>query len=446
VDERRVTALNIAPAGAGPVLYWMSRDQRADDNWALLFAQAEALERRVPLGVVFCLAPTFLGATARAYEFMLAGLAEVRERLAEKGIALFVLRGEPAQEVAAFAARSKVGMVVADFDPLRPKLEWRRRLAAALGVAVVEVDAHNLVPCRWVSPKREFGAYTLRPKLHRALGAFLTDFPALARHPWPWPRRAPGWGPVAAPAANGLPLPGRPWATAGAAAGRRVLARFVRNKLARYAADHNDPCLDGQSNLSPYLHFGQLSAQRVALAAGRAAVPLAEDPFLEQLLVRRELSDNFCLHTPNYDSVECFPAWARATLRKHAGEPRPYRYTPAQLEAGETHDPLWNAAQMEMVRGAKMHGYLRMYWAKKILEWTGSVEEAMETAIVLNDRYELDGRDPNGYAGIAWALGGVHDRPWTERPIFGKIRYMNDKGCRRKFDVDAYVGKVARGE
>jgi len=339
-------------------------------------------------------------------------------------------------------------MVVTDFDPLRPKLEWRRRLTAALDVALVEVDAHNIVPCRWVSPKREFGAYTLRPKIHRVLGAFLTEIPALAKHPWPWPRGAQGGrrAVVAAPVVDLLPLPRRPWTVAGARAGQRVLTAFVGHGLGRYAVEHNDPCLDGQSNLSPYLHFGQVSAQRVALVARRAEVPLADDPFLEQLIVRRELSDNFCLYAPDYDSVTCFPSWARATLQTHAGDRRPYRYTRAQFEAAETHDPLWNAAQVEMVHGAKMHGYLRMYWAKKTLEWTESVEEALETAIALNDRYELDGRDPNGYTGIAWALGGVHDRPWSERPVFGQIRYMNEAGCRRKFDVAAYVAKVARDE
>ena len=190
--------------------------------------------------------------------------------------------------------------------------------------------------------------------------------------------------------------------------------------------DRNDPLKNGQSGLSPYLHFGQIAAQRVALEVMGSAGPTdARKAFLEELIVRRELSDNFCFYNPRYDRVDGFPAWARATLDRHRRDPRDYLYTPEQFEQARTHDDLWNAAQREMVRTGKMHGYLRMYWAKKILEWTPSPEEALKIAITLNDRYELDGRDPNGYAGIAWSLGGVHDRPWGERKVFGMIRYMS---------------------
>jgi deoxyribodipyrimidine photo-lyase len=218
----------------------------------------------------------------------------------------------------------------------------------------------------------------------------------------------------------------------------------VESRLASYDPDRNRPERDGQSDLSPYLHFGQLSAQRVALAAGEAPVPDGQKKaFLEELIVRRELSDNFCLHQPEYDGPGAYPAWARRTLDAHATDRRSHLYAPAQLERGETHDELWNAAQTEMVRRGKMHGYLRMYWAKKILEWSPSAAEAHRVCVALNDRYQLDGRDPNGYAGIAWSLGGVHDRPWGERPVFGMIRYMSYNGCRAKFDVAAYIRRVA---
>ncbi len=200
-----------------------------------------------------------------------------------------------------------------------------------------------------------------------------------------------------------------------------------------------------QSRLSPYLHFGQLSAQRVALEvqAFDADIP-AQEAFLEQLVVRRELSDNFCFHEPAYDRCEGFPAWALKTLEAHRRDPRPYLYALDEFEEARTHDPLWNAAQSQMVASGRMHGYLRMYWAKKILEWTESPEKAMRVAVYLNDRYQLDGRDPNGYAGIAWCIGGVHDRAWGERPVFGKVRYMSAGGARRKFDVAAYLEKVER--
>jgi deoxyribodipyrimidine photo-lyase len=201
--------------------------------------------------------------------------------------------------------------------------------------------------------------------------------------------------------------------------------------------------MDGQSGLSPYLHFGQLSPQRLAWLVARSVLPAeAKDPFLEELIVRRELADNFCLFEPFYDQFAGFPDWARTTLNQHRQDKREYLYSLADLEAGTTHERLWNACQRDLIRNGRLHGYLRMYWAKKILEWTADPETALEYAITLNDRYSLDGRDPNGYAGIAWSIGGVHDRAWRERSVFGKIRYMNIAGCRRKFDVDGYINSV----
>jgi deoxyribodipyrimidine photo-lyase len=221
--------------------------------------------------------------------------------------------------------------------------------------------------------------------------------------------------------------------------------KFIGQRLCRYGQDSNNPCKEGQSGLSPYLHFGQLSAQRLALLVSQAQLGSEEkEHFLEELIVRRELSDNFCLYEPAYDSVDGFPQWAQKTLGEHRSDTREYIYTFADFEAGNTHEALWNACQLDLVQSGKLHGFLRMYWAKKILEWTPDPETALAYAITLNDCYSLDGRDPNGYTGIAWAIGGVHDRAWRERPVFGKIRYMNLAGCRRKFDVDAYIASVTR--
>jgi len=221
------------------------------------------------------------------------------------------------------------------------------------------------------------------------------------------------------------------------------LASFIEDKLFLYAEGRNDPVRDGQSNLSPYLHFGQLSAQRIAREVRKADIQEeAKSSFLEELIIRRELADNFCFYNAGYDNFAGFPAWAKLTLDQHRNDPRQYLYSTGQLERAETHDDLWNAAQKEMVKRGKMHGYLRMYWAKKILEWTPAPEAALATAIYLNDRYELDGRDPNGYAGIAWSIGGVHDRAWNERSIFGKIRYMSYNGCKAKFSIKRYIEYV----
>jgi deoxyribodipyrimidine photo-lyase len=219
-----------------------------------------------------------------------------------------------------------------------------------------------------------------------------------------------------------------------------LFSHFLAEKLSRYAEYRNDPTEDGLSNMSPYLHFGQISSQKMALDTYRNASDLkSSDSFLEELIVRRELSDNFCFYTEHYDSFDSFPDWARKTLNLHRHDRRDYIYSLEEFESAGTHDDLWNAAQREMAERGKMHGYMRMYWAKKILEWTDSPEEALEIAIYLNDKYELDGRDTNGYTGIAWAIGGLHDRAWGERDVFGKIRYMSYKGCKSKFNVKAYV-------
>jgi deoxyribodipyrimidine photo-lyase len=235
------------------------------------------------------------------------------------------------------------------------------------------------------------------------------------------------------------------WILPGEKAAVKALRSFLTKRLSNYARLRNDPVEDGQSDLSPYLHFGQLSAQRVALEVQRTSAPYgAREAFLEEVIIRRELSDNFCSYNSCYDSFAGFPPWAQNTLNEHRSDEREYLYSLEEFEKAQTHDELWNAAQMEMVASGKMHGYLRMYWGKKILEWTDSPEKAIEVAVYLNDKYEIDGRDPNGYAGIAWSIGGVHDRAWGERRIFGKIRYMSYRGASGKFNIGAYVEKVMR--
>jgi deoxyribodipyrimidine photo-lyase len=283
----------------------------------------------------------------------------------------------------------------------------------------------------------------LRPKLHRLVPDFLTEIPQLTKHPFGDADQSDKnvWQRVRQYIQVDSSVASVDWIPAGEKAAFRMLDRFINHTLSAYDSDRNDPVSDGQSHLSPYFHFGQLSAQRAALSVRDAAVPkAARDAYLEELIVRRELADNFCLYCPSYDAIGAFPEWASRTLTRHRADERPYLYSGEILETAGTHDPIWNACQTEMVVRGKMHGYMRMYWAKKILEWTRAPEEALQTAIRLNDRYELDGRDPNGYAGIAWAIGGVHDRPWGEREIFGTVRYMNDRGIRRKFPmIDTYI-------
>jgi deoxyribodipyrimidine photo-lyase len=335
---------------------------------------------------------------------------------------------------------------VTDFDPLRVKREWKMKVADTIDIPLYEVDAHNIIPCWVASSKQEYGAYTLRPKIKKLLPFYLDEFPKLRSHPVDWrgPATKIPWDRLASTLRIDTTVPEITWLEPGEQAAHQFLARFAAGGLTHYVNDRNDPTLSAQSNLSPYLHFGQLSAQRAALSITGASVPGdIKDAMLEELIVRRELADNFCQYNPSYDTVDAFPDWAKKTLNAHRRDRREFIYSREVLEKGETHDPLWNAAQHEMVRRGKMHGYLRMYWGKKILEWTRSPEEALQFALYLNDRYELDGRDPNGYAGIAWSIGGVHDRAWGERPVFGKIRYMSYNGCRSKFNVDKYRAGVA---
>ena len=428
-----------------PVVYWMSRDQRARDNWALLFAQDIAMKQQAPLAVIFCLVPQFLNATVRHYDFMLTGLKTVEEGLSKKNIPFFLLAGAPDKEIPRFLRTHRVGTLVSDFDPLRIKRTWKEHITKEIDSYFYEVDSRNILPCWIASPRQEFGAYTFRPKIHRMLKDFLGEFPPLQKHPVAWvgEKKRIDWPGVKKALDVDSSVGVVNWIKPGEKAAHKMLSDFIETHLDRYATERNDPNNDSQSNLSPYLHFGQLSSQRVTLEVMKASGSNEHnEAFLEELIVRRELSDNYCFYNTHYDMFEGFPPWAQKTLNDHRKDHRPYRYSLSELEEAKTHDDLWNAAQMEMVKRGKMHGYLRMYWAKKILEWTASPEEALHVAIYLNDRYELDGRDTNGYTRIAWSIGGVHDRAWNEREVLGKIRYMSYNGCKSKFNVKSYVERI----
>lgn len=446
MNQERIRILkNIDVDTKGPVVYWMSRDQRAQDNWALLYAQQLAMERQEQLLVVFCLVPTFSEATIRQYGFMLRGLAETFRVLTSKNIPCYLLQGTPDQILPNWLTMVNASLLVTDFDPLRIKRYWKDKLLPAISIPCHEVDAHNIVPCWVASPKLEYAAYTLRPKLNKLLPLFLDEIPQIIPHP------ITGISVEPFPDLDQLfrtlqidhTIKEINWLTPGTKAGYKQLLAFIKNKLVDYDTQNNDPLKEGQSQLSPYLHFGQLAPQRVALEIIRSQkLTAGVETFLEELIIRRELADNYCFYNPQYDTVQAFPPWAQKTLGEHLGDVREFSYSLPEFEQAQTHDELWNAAQREMTSTGKMHGYVRMYWAKKILQWSKNPQEAMEIAIYLNDKYELDGRDPSGYAGIAWSIGGVHDRAWSEREVFGKIRYMNDKGMKRKFDVKAYIQSI----
>jgi deoxyribodipyrimidine photo-lyase len=338
--------------------------------------------------------------------------------------------------------------VISDEDPLRGAEAGRARVARELATAFWTVDADVIVPSRLLG-KEHYAARTIRPKIHRELPSFLV--PASDPHVrvrWPARTKLPSEA-VEMTLLDRLAIDrsvgGVNGFSGGAGAARDRLAVFIKNGLPGYKTRRHRPEIDGTSQLSPYLHFGHIGADTVALAVRASKAPAEDrDAFLEELIVRRELAINFVRFNPHYDSFAAAEPWAVRTLHLHARDTRQVFYSDKQLDNAATHDPLWNAAQKQMALTGWMHGYLRMYWAKKILEWSRSPAEALAVAVRLNDRYELDGRDPNGYAGIAWAILGKHDRAWgPQRPVYGKVRYMSFERTRRKFDADAYITRIA---
>lgn len=445
VNKNRIRILQAGKEKTGPVVYWMQRDQRAHDNWALIYAQRKAIENKTSLYVVFNLVPNFLEATIRQYGFMLKGLEEVETELYKYNIPFFLATGNAEVEIPKFLESINASLLVSDFNPLKISRRWKKSVAEKIDIPFHEVDAHNIVPFHQVSEKQEFAAYTIRPKIHKLLTEYLDEYPPLQLMQSTINTIKADWKTIYNSLNVNRDVKEIDWLIPGETAAHNTLKDFISNKFSKYATDRNFPTHDAQSNLSPYFHFGHIAPQRVAVAIQ----PLTEHEeshkaFLEEMIIRRELSDNFCYYNKNYDSFEGFHSWAKESLNQHRKDKRDFIYNLEEFELAKTHDDLWNAAQLEMIYSGKMHGYMRMYWAKKILEWSNSPEEALQIAIYLNDKYELDGRDPNGYAGIAWSIGGVHDRAWFERPVYGKIRYMNANGCAKKFDVKKYISKTLK--
>lgn len=449
IQESRIRALNDRETGPGDyVLYWMQQSQRASFNPALEYAIQAANRRALPVVVGFGLMADYPEANPRHYAFMLQGLREVEGALRERGIRLVVRRGPPAD--VALTLADGAALVAADRGYLRHQREWRAAVAGGAPCRVVEVEGDVVVPVSVASTRHEIAARTLRPKLHRVWDDYLEDLAPTPVETGALDLALTGidLGDVDA-LLDDLRLdhsvPPVQRFRGGTTEARRRLQAFLDEKLAGYASDRREPAAFRCSLLSPYLHFGQISPVEVALAVRRACTGQPDDrgAYLEELIVRRELAVNFVTFHPDYDRYGCLPEWAKRTLDDHRGDPREPAYGLDQLAAARTHDPYWNAAMREMTATGFMHNYMRMYWAKKILEWSPTPETAFETTLHLNNRYFLDGRDPNSYANVAWTFG-LHDRPWPERPIFGKVRYMNARGLERKFDMASYRLAVDR--
>jgi deoxyribodipyrimidine photo-lyase len=447
IHPSRIKQLNDQPVQKGSyVLYWMQASVRVFDNPALLYAIQRAEELGLPVLAVFGLTDLYPDANLRHFTFLIEGLADAARELEQLGIRLVVLEAEP--DEAPLRLSAEAALLVTDRGYLTHQRRWRESVARQSPCAMYQVEGDLLLPIEEVSAKSEWSAATIRRKIHRIRDQFL-----LPGDPLPAPRKDSLGVRIEGAVNPDQELIGRlkidrslrPVAQfkGGSRQALRRLEQFCRNSLRYYHSLRNDPAREHQSNLSPYLHFGQISPLSIALTvkSAQGAPREAKDAFLEELIVRRELAFNFVFYERHYDSYACLPDWAKRTLEQHRKDKRPYLYSWEQLESSNTHDPYWNAAMEEMRLTGKMHGYMRMYWGKKILEWCETPEQAYQTALHLNNRYFLDGRDPNSYAGVAWCFG-KHDRPWKERPIFGKIRYMADSGLRRKFYMDNYLRRV----
>jgi deoxyribodipyrimidine photo-lyase len=442
------------------VVYVMSRDQRTHDNHALIAAQKEALDHKLPLIVLFNLYTSTGQRSREHYSFMLAGLEECAHELKNLNISFILRTGTPQHSIQDVLKETNARSVYFDFNPLTGPRSLAKKVASSFNGSTFVVDTHNIIPVWVASDKQEFAARTMRTKIHKQLEKYLEEPTTLTKHP-----HAIDQLPQSVSFADAqtiiqsVPACGAVFEfTSGETAAFEHLKDFIENDLSDYALGRNDIAHDQQSNLSPYLHYGQLSSLRVALEALKKAHhppllflearmaqadtnPSDQDGInglYEEMIVRKELSDNFCFYNKKYRSIEGLPSWGQKTLDEHKNDQRDFVYTREEWERGETHDETWNASQKQLIKSGKIHGYMRMYWAKKMLEWSESPEEALKIALYLNDKYSIDGGDPNGYVGILWSIGGLHDRPWTERSIFGKIRYMNEAGLKRKFDVVAY--------
>jgi deoxyribodipyrimidine photo-lyase len=449
--NERVLQLNDKPINekARYVLYWMQMYKRVDNNHSLIYAIRRANELKLPLVVYEGLKNYYPWASDRIHTFILEGVEEKRKAFEALGIRyVFYLQQDassPQNTVAALARDA--ALIVTDDFPCFIIPEHNRRIAERAEIPVFAVDSNGVVPMSKFD-KEEYAAYTIRPKIKKLLDRYLKPLPfetvdvASVGLAVDCPETIVTSETIrnlvsACDIDHSVPASGH--YRGGTIEGRKRLRKFVDEILPEYDTARSKPDRDGSSRLSAYLHFGFLSPLEIALSVRDADAPQESiDAYLEELIVRRELSYNMTLFNDKYDSLDALPAWVHKTMRAHAGDDRTHLYSLEQLEAGETHDELWNAAQREMVVTGEMHNYVRMLWGKNVIAWSPSYEVAFETLVHLNNKYCLDGRNPNSYCGILWCFG-KHDRPWMERPVFGQIRYMTSGSTGKKFDSKKYI-------
>jgi len=458
MDCERVRQLNHAALRAAGryVLYWAQMNRRVSSNHALEFAVNMANRLGLPVLVYEGVTCSYPHASDRFHTFLLEGVPGTASRLRALGIGyLFHLRRRrSAPNDAFYRVAAEAAAVVTDDYPTFVARDYNRTVPAKLAIPYYAVDSSCIVPMAHFT-KQEYAAYTIRPKIRKVLEDYLKPVktpPVKHRFDGALPLElhtdvnASNIAALVASCDIDHSVPPSTEYRGGSEEAERRLRYFLDHNLRRYAKLNREPSANVISRLSPYLHFGHISSLEVALAVRKYAAKhkLIADEFLEQLIVRRELAFNFARFAPVLDSIDALPEWARETLAKHASDMRDPVYTCRQFAQAATHDALWNATQTELLTRGVIHGYYRMYWGKKIVEWSPTPRKALATMIYLHDHYALDGRDPNTYANILWCLG-LHDRPWPERAIFGTTRSMTLEGMKRKTDVAAYIREVTPG-
>ena len=448
IQPTRIQALNGRSIRKGRyVLYWMQQSQRAEYNHALEHAiqQANTLGQGVVVG--FGLMDDYPEANVRHYTFLLEGLQETQAILAKQGIKMVIQKGLPPE--IALALGTDASLIVCDRGYLRHQNAWRAQVARSAACTVLQVESDVVVPVELASNKAEYAARTIRPRIHKHLENYIIPFvpSKVKKNSLNLSIDSLDLKDIDA-LLHGLSLDRSVTAVTqfykgGSSQARATFEAFLQNRFHRYVKNRNQPQTDDISHMSPYLHFGQISPLYLALRVKAEGEGLgeAQEAYLEELIISRELAMNFTHYNPDYHSFACLPAWARTSLQEHRKDHRESIYTRSQLENARTHDAYWNAAMQEIKVTGFMHNYMRMYWGKKILEWSITPEQAFRTTLAINNKYFLDGRDPNSYAGVAWIFG-MHDRAWFERSIFGKVRYMAASGLERKCDIQGYVDKV----
>ena len=397
INPARIFELNNKPIKKGEIIYLCEREIRAKDNFALQFALQKSEELNLPLKIIH---PKINYAYNLKQKFIDSQIAQAGMQFKNIGLDFEVIEKTPAEII----KNLNPALIILDFNPI-----LKRKYLKNADFKIYEVDGHNIIPARFVSYKQEYSAATMRRKIYYNISPFLTEFDNLATEK---------------------------------VEADYVLEDFIKNKLPYYAEYKNDISKNVLSGLSKYLNLGFISSQRVTLEVIKSDVDnINKETFLEELIVRKELADNFCLYSKNFKDFSGVPSWAKISLENHKHDIRPYIYSTYELENAKTHDKLWNATQIQLIREGTIHGYLRMYWAKKILEWTPSPKEGLKMAIYLNDKYAYDSPSANGYTGILWAIAGLHDRAFIDYSITGKIRRMTYDSLKRKYDLGNYLQK-----